>query len=105
MANRFVQAPSHGGSYRSGQPTLIVIHSLEAPARRGLAWDLANGWIKTAVFGKLMNLYENKATDGGIFPRRDGTSGNPSFPLSPTSTTRYRIRASPATTALPIVIT
>lgn len=47
MANRFSQAPSHGGSYRSGQPTLIVIHSLEAPARRGLAWDLANGWLKT----------------------------------------------------------
>ena len=48
MANRFSQAPSHGGSFRSGQPTLIVVHSLEAPARRGLAWDLANGWIKTA---------------------------------------------------------
>lgn len=48
MANRFVQAPSHGGSFRSGQPTLIVIHSLEAPARKGLAWDLANGWLQTA---------------------------------------------------------
>ena len=48
MANRFSQAPSHGGGFRSGQPTLIVIHSLEAPARRGLAWDLANGWIKNA---------------------------------------------------------
>lgn len=48
MANRFVQAPSHGGSFRSGQPTIIVIHSLEAPARRGLAWDLANGWIQNA---------------------------------------------------------
>ena len=48
MANRFVQAPSHGGGYRSGQPTLIVVHSLEAPARRGLAWDLANGWLQTA---------------------------------------------------------
>lgn len=48
MANRYVQAPSHGGGFRSGQPTLVVIHSLEAPARRGLAWDLANGWIQTA---------------------------------------------------------
>jgi hypothetical protein len=48
VANRFVQAPSHGGSFRAGQPTIIVIHSLEAPARRGLAWDLANGWIQTA---------------------------------------------------------
>lgn len=48
MANRYSQAPSHGGAFRSGEPHLIVIHSLEAPARRGLAWDLANGWIKTA---------------------------------------------------------
>lgn len=48
MANRFVQAPSHGGPFRSGQPTLVVIHSLEAPAKRGLAWDLANGWIQNA---------------------------------------------------------
>lgn len=46
MSNRFVQAPSHGGGFRSGQPTLIVIHSLEAPARRGLAYDLATGWIQ-----------------------------------------------------------
>jgi hypothetical protein len=48
MANRFSQAPSHGGKFAPGRPRLIVIHSLEAPARRGLAWDLANGWIKTA---------------------------------------------------------
>ena len=48
MGNRFVQAPSHGGSYRSGQPTLVVIHSLEAPARRGLAYDLAVGWLQGA---------------------------------------------------------
>lgn len=48
MANRFVQAPSHGGGFRSGQPTIIVIHSLEAPARRGLAYDLATGWLQGA---------------------------------------------------------
>lgn len=46
--NRLVQAPSHGGGFRSGQPTLIVIHSLEAPARRGLAYDLATGWLQGA---------------------------------------------------------
>jgi hypothetical protein len=48
MGNRYVQAPSHGGNYRAGQPTLIVIHSLEAPARRGLAYDLATGWLQNA---------------------------------------------------------
>lgn len=48
MANRFSPAPSHGGLFKAGRPRLIVVHSLEAPARRGLAWDLANGWIKTA---------------------------------------------------------
>lgn len=48
MANRFVQAPSHGGSFRSGQPTLIIIHSLEAPARAGMAYNLASGWIQNA---------------------------------------------------------
>jgi hypothetical protein len=48
MANRVNYAPSHGGSFANGQPTLIVIHSLEAPSRRGLAWDLSGGWLKTA---------------------------------------------------------
>lgn len=48
MANRFVQAPSHGGAFRAGAPRLIVIHSLEAPAKRGLAYSLAGGWIQTA---------------------------------------------------------
>ena len=48
MANRVNYAPSHGGGFRSGQPSLLVVHSLEAPARRGLAWDLAAGWLKTA---------------------------------------------------------
>lgn len=48
MGNRVNYAPSHGGSFSAGQPTLIVIHSLEAPARRGLAWDLAAGWLKNA---------------------------------------------------------
>lgn len=48
MANRFVQAPSHGGAFRAGKPRLIIIHSLEAPARKGLAYDLATGWIQTA---------------------------------------------------------
>jgi hypothetical protein len=43
-----VQAPNHGGSFRTGQPTLIIIHSIEAPPRKGLAWDLANGWLQTA---------------------------------------------------------
>ena len=46
MANRFIQAPNHGGQYRAGQPTIIVIHSLEAPARRGLAYSLATGWLQ-----------------------------------------------------------
>jgi hypothetical protein len=48
MANRFVQARSYGGAFRSGQPRLIVIHSLEAPPRRGLAYDLAAGWLQNA---------------------------------------------------------
>lgn len=48
MANRVNYAPSHGGGFRAGEPHLIVIHSLEAPARRGLAWDLSAGWLKTA---------------------------------------------------------
>ena len=48
MANRVNYAPSHGGGFRSGQPTLLIVHSLEAPARRGLAWDLAAGWLKGA---------------------------------------------------------
>jgi hypothetical protein len=48
MANRVSWAPSHGGGFRAGQPSLIIIHSLEAPARRGLAWDLSNGYLKNA---------------------------------------------------------
>lgn len=48
MADRFVQAPSHGGVFRSGEPTIVVIHSLEAPARRGLAYELSIGWIQNA---------------------------------------------------------
>ena len=48
MANRFVQAPNHGGSFRPGQPSLIIVHSLEAPPRRGIAYDLAAGWLQSA---------------------------------------------------------
>jgi len=48
MGNRVNWAPSHGGGFRAGEPHLIVIHSLEAPAKRGLAWDLAAGWLKNA---------------------------------------------------------
>jgi len=48
MPNRFVQAPNHGGSFRPGQPTIVVIHSLEAPAVDGMAYSLATGWIQTS---------------------------------------------------------
>lgn len=48
MANRVNYAPSHGGGFSAGEPHLYVVHSLEAPARRGLAWDLAAGWLKNA---------------------------------------------------------
>lgn len=47
MADRRVAPPkgSYGGQLR--QPVqCIVIHSLEAPARRGMAWSLATGWLQ-----------------------------------------------------------
>lgn len=46
MANRFVQAPSVGGPYRRGQPTLAVVHSMECPAIPGIAYKLATGFIQ-----------------------------------------------------------
>jgi hypothetical protein len=48
MADRRVNAPSGstGGKFRS-RPRVIVIHDLEAPARKGMAYSLATGWLQT----------------------------------------------------------
>lgn len=48
MADRQVNSPSHGGKFSKPNPRLIVIHSVEAPARAGLAYSLATGWMQTA---------------------------------------------------------
>lgn len=47
-ADRVKWAGSIGGYYRGGQPTLLVVHDLEAPVRNGIVWELATGWLQNA---------------------------------------------------------
>jgi N-acetylmuramoyl-L-alanine amidase len=50
MADRRILAPPArlGRKFTPGRPTCIVIHSLEAPANRGMVHSLATGWMQTA---------------------------------------------------------
>lgn len=43
VGNSFLQGPSHGGAYKSGNPRLVVVHSLECDANEGLAVGLNSG--------------------------------------------------------------
>lgn len=45
LGHRYVQAPSHGGSF-DGRVRLVVVHSLECEPVEGLAYDLACGYIQ-----------------------------------------------------------
>lgn len=50
MADRRILAPLAvlGRKFTPGRPTCIVIHSLEAPATKGMVNSLATGWLQTA---------------------------------------------------------
>lgn len=61
MADRRV-APQPGTASKSfgpGQPTAIIIHSLEAPPKPGMAYSLATGWLQGA------NVSIHSITDPG----------------------------------------
>lgn len=48
LATLSVPQPAHGGSFRQGQPRIIVMHSIECPIERGRALTVAQSMARAA---------------------------------------------------------